>query len=526
MVPRVPDSKASASKLFQQHLGSAKTGKSLLIVDNVDSNDMLSSIHGLVNSLLGSEHGLTLFTSRNYEIAESLAGNDILEVEKMPEQEALTFIRKSLAGTHITWDKANTAELLANLDYFQLAIVQAVAYIKKNRISLSEYLQLLSGTEDDIIFLMSRDFNHVTRYSGSKNAIATTWVISFKEIQRRDPEAPDLLAFMSCIEWKAILRWILPQVQPKARMTDALGTICSYSFAIKRDGADIYDMHRLVHLATKLWIDENGSGREARSSAIRNIVDVFPFVIWDNRQIWKSYLPHAIRLWDFRADVKAQVRFALFEKIMSCLENEGRRIEWASFIKAWDDETRHEFPKNGALRLLTQLYLAHAYSNADTNYVKASEILELTLSLNFGNKSLRIRLQEDLGAILNLQGECKKAVQLLEQVVATSKQSLATNDRDLLRRQRRLVEAYRENKQLEKAIKLQMQIISIMEQQFREDDNEFINSKFSLAMIYQAKKDYERGIPLLEHLQAIEGKVYPKQHPAFSYIQYELAIMY
>ena len=64
--------------------------------------------------------------------------------------------------------------------------------------------------------------------------MTTAWVVSFDRILERDSVAADLLIFMSCIEWKAIPRSILPRVQPEVSMEDAIGTLYEYSFVVRR----------------------------------------------------------------------------------------------------------------------------------------------------------------------------------------------------------------------------------------------------------------------------------------------------
>jgi hypothetical protein len=48
--------------------------------------------------------------------------------------------------------------LLKELTYLPLAIIQAVAYINKNRITLRDYISLLVEQEEEVIELLSKDF--------------------------------------------------------------------------------------------------------------------------------------------------------------------------------------------------------------------------------------------------------------------------------------------------------------------------------------------------------------------------------
>jgi len=266
-------------EIIKQQLSTRTAGKWLLIVDNADNMDVMfgsGSLKGVKNYLPKSEDGLTIFTSRNQKVAQSLVGSDVLEVEKMEEQEAVDFLEKSLVRKDMICD--NAIKLLTELDYLPLAIAQAAAFINTNKVSISEYLRLLKDTDENLVYVMSEEFRDSTRYDKSVNAVAMTWVVSFNQILKDNTDAVDLLAFMSCIEWKAIPRSILPVVSPPARMAKAISTICSYSFAVQRDNEAVYDIHRLVHLAVGFWLRQKHLWIKTSEKAIQHLVKVFPLL--------------------------------------------------------------------------------------------------------------------------------------------------------------------------------------------------------------------------------------------------------
>ena len=51
-----------------------------------------------------------------------------------------------------------TAKLLDNLTYLPLAIKQAAAYINKNTMSVLDYLRLYEANDEDLIHLLSAEF--------------------------------------------------------------------------------------------------------------------------------------------------------------------------------------------------------------------------------------------------------------------------------------------------------------------------------------------------------------------------------
>jgi hypothetical protein len=182
------------------------------------------------------------------------------------------------------------------LDCLPLAIAQATADINTNKITVSRYLDLIRNTDADLIDVMSHEFRDSTRYKQSSNAVATTWVVSFKQILQENADAAHLLSFISCIEWKSIPLSLLLTVEPEARMTNAMGTICSYGFLTLREDEDVYDMHRLAHLAIRIWLAQERRAAEVKEAAMKHAADVFPFRGYENRELWRAYLPHASRL--------------------------------------------------------------------------------------------------------------------------------------------------------------------------------------------------------------------------------------
>lgn len=81
---------------------------------------------------------------------------------------------------------------------------------------------------------------------------------------------------MSCIKWKGVPLSLLSTIQPETVIYNAIGTICSYLFVTKREGEDVYCIHRLVHLAMRIWLDRNRQGVGARKKAVEHVAKAFP----------------------------------------------------------------------------------------------------------------------------------------------------------------------------------------------------------------------------------------------------------
>ncbi len=220
-------------------------------MDNADDGDILFGsadlLGGISDYLPESDDGITLFTTRSREVAVSVT-SDVIKLPAMDPPEAADYWEKLL----IRGNKAGTTELLKELSYLPLAITQAAAYLNTIRMPIPEYLRLLRGADREAASLMSREFYDGTRYRGSQNAVATTWLVSFNQIRKSDRAAADLLAFLSCIEPKEIPQSILPRFELEEQIMHAIGTLCGYAFLTRRGDSRVFDMHSLVHLAMRI----------------------------------------------------------------------------------------------------------------------------------------------------------------------------------------------------------------------------------------------------------------------------------
>ena len=291
----VSNEQEDVKELVRRHLSATSAGKWLLVIDNADDLNILEgseTVAGLLEYLPESDLGLTIFTTRSHEEAQSLVGGDVVEIERMDQGEAMSLLERSVTRKDLVRNGALAVELLNELDCLPLAITQAAAYMNAKRESLSQYLRLIRSTEQDAVHILSTEIRDSTRYKQAASAVATTWVVSFKQIVQQDPIAADLPYFMSCIEWKAIPRSILPQTQPEARTASAIGTLCSYSFLSNRPDEQTCDMHQLVHLAIRVWHDREGDREETTRKAIAHLTEIFPLHDFSKREVWRVYLPH------------------------------------------------------------------------------------------------------------------------------------------------------------------------------------------------------------------------------------------
>jgi tetratricopeptide (TPR) repeat protein len=466
--------KEDPKELVKEHLSSSQARRWLVVVDNADDPDILfgsAQSEGIIDYLPESEGGVTVYTTRTLEVAVSLTRGDVLELGAMNRRDATDFLSKSLVRKELSTDQAMTDSLLDELACLPLAIAQAAAYLNKHQMTITGYLQRLRSTEQDFVRLMSSEFRDDTRYMGSNNAVATTWVVSFSQIRKHNAVAVQLLEFVSCVEPKAVPRSLLPGAQSKAQMEEAIGTLCGYSFMAMRnndtqatsgeskhggqfetEAEELYDIHPLVHLATKIWVKKHSDAGAIWKAALRHVADVFPSNDYENRAVWRVYLPHALRLLESNQEDEAEELSELSLRVGRCLLVDGRIREAVVWLeKSYQHRSQRSIDDSG--RLSSQYVLAGAYQE-DGQVKKAVELLEAVVKVR--NKVLaeehpdRLVSQHALAIAYYADGQVKKAVELLEAVVK-AKETLAAEHPSRLASQHALARAYQAGGQVKKA---------------------------------------------------------------------------
>ncbi|RKK08012.1 hypothetical protein BFJ68_g3461 [Fusarium oxysporum] len=419
---------------FKRFLSSETAGKWFLIIDNADNNDTLygtaEAPGGIDEFIPDCEHGYILYTTRSREVAVSVAQNNVVKLSEMDDEDAKALLQSSLIDKAQMQDTALIEKLLHKLAYLPLAITQASAYMKANEISVNEYLRLLQNTEQDMVELLSCGFRDSTHYDPSQGAIATTWIVSFKQIRAIHEDAATILSTMAYLEPKAIPRALLPPLGSEQKMTRAIGTLCGYSFLSKREDGETFDMHTLVHLATQRWNQEDRLETGIRQMAFRHIAEVFPYDDWDKREVWRQYMPHALRLLTNTDGADTKDRCQLGYWVGRCLLLDRRTLTTAyrfnGQIKEAVDLLEHvvaaqaDLVENHPSRLASQLELAVAY-RFNRQIKEAVDLHEYVVAAQADlaeNHPSRLASQHALAIAYQLNGQINEAIDLLEHVVA------------------------------------------------------------------------------------------------------------
>jgi tetratricopeptide (TPR) repeat protein len=250
-------------------------------------------------------NGHVLVTSRNPAFG-SVAHP--LPVPTMKTTEVMEFLLKRAPSVDETGAKA-LAEALGGLP---LALEHAGAYVEECSASFSGYLELFLRRQKDIL-------GRAQAPVGYEATVATTWEISFAEVEKGSEAAGQLMNLCAFLAPDDIGREmlqsgseILPEplaaaVSDDLQWNDAVGVLRKYSLIEVQDGA--ISVHRLVQAVARDRLDQEERKKWAEA-AVKVVDTAFPYD--DNDlQTWapsSRLLPHALASMDRAEELQVALK--------------------------------------------------------------------------------------------------------------------------------------------------------------------------------------------------------------------------
>ena len=250
----------------------------LLILDNVDDLEMIMSF--LPMNVMGD----VLITTRLQALGTVAQS---IEVETMEIDECVLFLlhRSKLLALDAPLDQATkeyyaqATEIVTVLDGLSLALDQAGAYIEETRCGLAGYLDLYSTRRKELLLRRGRfPLDH-------PEPVATTWSLSFKQVEQENRSAADLLCLLAFLNPEAIPEEIITLdviesgllPDDPLKVNEIIELLLRYSLIRRNPEAKSLSMHRLVQVVLKDGMDREMQWLWAER-AVRAVKPCFPDV--------------------------------------------------------------------------------------------------------------------------------------------------------------------------------------------------------------------------------------------------------
>ena len=306
----------------------------LLILDNANEPDLLSRF------LPPTTDGHILLTTR----ATGLGGLGLglahpIQVEPfLPEEGALFLLHRSgllildqLLNQATLHDQELAKQIVREMGGLPLALDLAGAYIAATKRSLIEYLDIYQQHRLDLLKQhRNRDY---------PESVATTWDISFKQVESKNPAAVELMRFCAYLAPSAIPETILTKGAPylgpilslvaadSFLLVQAIEALRAYSLLDRSPQTQALFVHPLVQVVLRDSMEAE-MAREWKQRSVLAVEEVAKPDTLDVTQwnICEQWLPHALMcaIWIVQEQFDSEKCASLLSSTALYLKTRGR----------------------------------------------------------------------------------------------------------------------------------------------------------------------------------------------------------
>jgi tetratricopeptide (TPR) repeat protein len=544
------DPQADVFKLVHSWLQDKRNGPWFIVLDNADDASVLSPLlnkgrtssednganhdtsagspsssalqQRLSKYLPPSTHGSILVTSRTRLAASQVVEeNDVIPIEPMHQADAHALLNKKLGDKLIK--SAEIAELATALDNMPLALVQAAAYIRKRapRCSVRQYLTEYAESDSRKTSLLNQAAGHLRRDETASNAVLLTWQISFEHIRNSRRSAADLLSLMSFFDRQGIQEALLRGSSSTASDDDFeedVVTLREYSF-ITVLHAKMFEMHSLVQLATRMWLENQDQLDKWRDLFIANLCAELPQGRHENREKCQALFPHAkAALAQQPKEAKSREKWALLLYNAACYAWQQRRAAEAEHMSTISMEVRRKVCGEESVETSSSMVLVGQAKEIGGKYEEAEAILKQALALK--EKVLgpehpdALMSMNNLASVLQSQGKYKEAEAMNRQTLALRGKVLEPEHPDMLMSMNNLALVLQSQGKYEEAEAMNRQTLVLREKVLGLEHPGMLISMNNLALVLRSQGKYREAEAMNRQTLALNEKVLGPEHPS------------
>ncbi|KIM98571.1 hypothetical protein OIDMADRAFT_167357 [Oidiodendron maius Zn] len=520
-VKEIDRDEADAKLLVKNALSQSATSW-LLIIDNADDLQVFGNADAMPSSdyLPFSPTGSILFTTRNHKaiVGLDIPPSNVIAVREMGRDEAIKLLQRNLEKSQIG-DAEITSRLLDFLADLPLAIKQASAYMAKTGISNARYLEHCQSSDKNLVALLSKEFEdqHDHKHQNMKNPLVTTWLLSFQQISQENKLAAQYLQFMCFLAEKDIPASLLPPADDELDKEGVIKVLKAYAFINERIGSSSFDIHHLVRLPTRNWLETEREVEMCATSVLQRLADVFPWPEYENQGLWMRYLPHVLTVLGGRKDAgdEKDVRDLLHRVGRSLFllgrHNDAIQIYWQE-VKLKEKILGIEHPStlSGINNLALMLQSQEKYKEAEAMLRKVLRFREKVLGIEHPDA---LTSMENLANILYWQGKFEDAETMYRQMLELMEKILGIEHPDTLTSMNYLAHALCAQEKYKEAEAMHRQTLRLREKVLGIEQLDTINSRSNLASVLHTRGKYEEAEAMYRQTLKLMEKVQGTEHP-------------
>jgi tetratricopeptide (TPR) repeat protein len=506
----------------------------LLIVDNADELEMVWPL------LPTGSTGHVLVTTRDHGVGDL----ESFPVEQMDRREGILLLLRRARilkqGTeleHISLADRQVAEqIVAEMDGLPLALDQAGAYIDENRCDLPTYLERYRTQRATLLGRRGRSSHD------HHDPVATTWSLSFQQVEQKSSVAADLLCFCAFLHPDAIPEAIITKgasylgehlqgvLEDQGLLDEAIGALRAYSLIRRNTTEKMLNVHRLVQavLRDNLKPTQQRTWAERVIRAMNKAIPEPSILLW---QEWQLYLPHIHTCSQLieEYDVTSRASGQLLNQAGTMLRHSSRHAEaekmYERALLIHERVLGPEHPDTAATldHLATISGIQRKYEQALHLYERALCIREHVLGPEHPDTAITIN---GLALLYSNWHRYEESQHMYERSLHIREHVLGPEHPDTAETLDNLAMLYRIWSKYEQAEPLFERALRIRECSLGPEHPITSSTLNNLAVLYRLQGKYEQAIPLFERALHIREQTLGLEHPATATAMSNLAYLY
>jgi len=520
-----------ADAVAQAVLAWLKTRNSyLLIIDNLDD---ISIVHGYLSEICG-DNCHVLITTRNRDPTGIPAQG--LEVPVFEASEAVNLLLLRVTGAKQAEPelRSQAIKIVEELGYLALAIEHAAAHIRQSS-SFSKFLDMYSKSRKSFLEDLPE------QNSGYPRAVATTFLMSFNEVKKVNPDAAELVTLFAFLNPDGILVDFLRDgqmglgeplqslLEHEFKFGKALGKLGQFSLIRLSNDRQTISIHRLVQAVIQ---DHLGPDRKIlfAEATLKLFLYVFPNDFQEERrQTWQRYQSQIDGPLQRLSEVGNEGVGLMSLRLGRFLVEDGKFSAARQFDQTGVAIYTKIFGLDNPRTLTSMNNLAVVYWTLG-QFEKAVEMGEKVLSTRqtiFGrDHPATLTSMNNLAAVYLGLGRLKEAKELTEAALEGCQTTLGKEHPNTLRSMGNLAQKYREDGQVEKAAELHKKVLGARERTLGLEHPVTLVTMNNLAVMYLKSGQVTEAAELNKQVLEVRQRMLGMEHPATLVSMNNLAEMY
>ncbi len=428
-------------------------------------------------------------------------------------------------------------QIVQAMDGLPLALDQAGAYIERTQCTLVAYLETYQQRHTELLHQRGdADKTH-------PDPVATTWSLSFAQVEQRDPLAADLLRFCAFLAPDDIPEQLIRDgasqlgsplqsiTATPSLLDEAIGTLLRFSFVKRKQEEQTIAVHRLVQTIQRTSMDPQTQHTWAERT-VRAVNHAFPDVSdYRNWSRCQQYLPHALACTNLMTTYNlAFPETARLLILIAYYLND--RAQYTQALPLYQRALAFREKVLGAehpdtaqiLNNLASLYYNQGdYVQALPLYQQTLVIYENVLGAEHPNTAQSLN---NLASLYKTQGDYVQALPLLKQALLIREKVLGAEHPDTAQSLNNLASLYYNQGDYTQALPLYQQALLIREKALGAEHPDTATSLNNLGLLYCNQGDYVQALPFYQQALLIREKVLGTEHPDTAQSLNNLASLY